>query len=129
MDFDLMYRTSSLSQFQQLFASGFDVNQKDNRGETLLHVATWYHAIGLVQELMARNVDVNIQRGNGDTPLHMASRYDCQDIIRVLIALSDLSIRNNDGRTASEVAFSEDIRTYISNYESAFYLKEPDCLK
>jgi len=50
-------------------------------------------------------VDVNARDKEGDTALHDAARFGHAEVVRLLVAGgADLSIRNNAGFTALEVA-------------------------
>ncbi|MDR1123424.1 MAG: hypothetical protein LBL61_02215, partial [Elusimicrobiota bacterium] len=88
-------------------AVGADVNIKDNDGDTPIN---WYWgAVGdniyTIAELLNRGADINSQDNKGGTIFHKNSSYADAKEIELLIQLgADPSIKNNEGRTAYDIA-------------------------
>ncbi len=57
-----------------LASAGADVNARDGRGATPLHVASGYGITEMVQVLIYADANVNITDNNGATPLYWAAR-------------------------------------------------------
>jgi S1-C subfamily serine protease len=85
---------------------GIDINAADPAtGRTALHLAALQGHDEFIERLLVFGADVNRQDSKGDTPLHLAALAAHDDTVRVLIrAGADTSLRNQDGRSAGEVA-------------------------
>jgi cytohesin len=55
-----------------LLAKGLDVNARNNKGETPLHVAMRFAQKNVVEVLLAKGADVNARDREGKTPLRRA---------------------------------------------------------
>jgi ankyrin repeat protein len=119
---------------KELIKNGASINGRDTNGETPLHVASTRGYSEIVLELFrsAERYDLSIEslvndRGyKGWTPLHLASMYDKVEVIQILLEYADISIKNDDGKTASEVAKTDEVRALIDQPISE--IKEPEFL-
>ena len=57
-----------------------DINQQDEKGNTLLHRAAKAADVSRVRELIEQGADVNLQNKVGDTPLSVAAYYSNEEI-------------------------------------------------
>lgn len=77
--------------------------------------AAYTNQQGVLETLLGRNVDVNAQDSNGDTALHMAARQGQEAMVRFLLLQHDLdlTVANNAGETANNVARTTAIQAHI----------------
>lgn len=92
----------------------------DIYGNTPLHKAA---AIGNTNSLIAlisrTPININIQNINGDTPLHEAAKNNNSSTYRFLLLKgADYTIRNYDGKTASDLMYIGNIDESIGSIES-----------
>ncbi|TLD25533.1 hypothetical protein PspLS_05724 [Pyricularia sp. CBS 133598] len=90
-----------------LIKRGADVNCRDMLGRTVLHSAA-KNSSRLAMEYMVKNVfsiDINAQGKQGETALHdSCERMDAWAVTVLVNAGARCDIRNNDGRTALDIA-------------------------
>lgn len=77
-----------------------------NNGRTALHAAANNGHKKLVSFLLLRGADANARDKDGNTPLHLAAVAGHNETVAALMASSNQTIRNNNGRTAREIAAS-----------------------
>ena len=83
---------------QSLISKGADVNVKNDRGETPLHLLKRGNR-DIAELLIAKGADVNAKNNNGSTPLHWPYGIK-KDIVELLIAKgADVNARDNAGNT------------------------------
>ena len=94
-------RHGRLKRLEQSLDEGFDVNTKDQRGNTLLIVAVQNGHRKMIDILIRRDANVNHTNLNGNSPLHFALAYDqTGQIAEYLIEKgSDDTIENGYGLT------------------------------
>lgn len=92
----------------ELILSGANVDRRNTRGETLLHVATWaYGKINFVRRLIEMGANLNARDNKGNTALHVAARMGHEAVAKKLIeAGADVSVKNHKGKTALQIAES-----------------------
>lgn len=88
-----------------LIQGGADVNHKDERGLTALHVAAVFGQVEAIRTLVRAKADVNVQTPDRWTPLHLAAQEGRVEAIKELIGLgASFDVEDSDGRTPIEIA-------------------------
>jgi ankyrin repeat protein len=81
------------------------VNKVGGWGSTPLHIAIHRRSLAEVKILLNEGADPNSAGELGNTPLHIAIGLGEREIVRLLLeAGGEVKIRNNDGRTANDLA-------------------------
>ena len=101
---------------ETLIEAGSDINEKDKRGDTLLHAFIQnFHSFTQKDEkkqaldtLNKLITDKNIHEkdGRGDIPLNLAIRYQNLEVIQVLAQKTDLNLQDDKQRTPLHLALS-----------------------
>ncbi len=88
-----------------LIANGAEVNSIDNAGRPpLYYAARWGHG-SIVVFLISKGANPNIADKWGWTPVHIASLHVQKEAIQgLLTAKTDITLKNNRGRTAMSLA-------------------------
>ncbi|GHU16644.1 hypothetical protein FACS189472_02140 [Alphaproteobacteria bacterium] len=68
-----------------LLAKGADVNAKDGKDNTPLHLAAIYGPTEVAELLLDRGADVYAKNNKGNTPLHLAAKSGQTEIARLLL--------------------------------------------
>lgn len=103
-DLDTVFSQARNGRFKRLEESlnlGFDVNSEDEKGNTLLCVASQNVNKRIVEMLLERGADVNHRNSQGNTPLHFAMAYDTDGALGEFLIErgADDTIENNFGLT------------------------------
>ncbi|KAF2897959.1 hypothetical protein ILUMI_08211 [Ignelater luminosus] len=104
---------SILQEFLKQKSLDVNINETDENGKTLLHIAIenisethkykYYEMITLILE---HNADINICDNNGNTVLHLAVQEELVEIVRILFSYQiDIDIYNNQNKTAQLLAY------------------------
>ena len=94
---------------QQLLNRGANVNIRDISDWTPLHIAAHWGQFKFARMLLEHwhKAQIDAQTNDGDTPLHHASRYGHVETVELFLEYgANIRIRNNEGRTPSELALS-----------------------
>lgn len=92
----------------QFFSKETDFNQKNNKGDTILHECCYHNNIAFMSFLVDKGADLNVVNKQGNTPLLVAIKEYQKDSIKQLIALgADLNLPNKKGKTPLDVAMSQ----------------------
>ena len=111
---------------KELIEHHANINEKTNSGRTALHFASLEGYLEIVKELIKNSSLMFNDRDNcGWSPLHDASRCGKLSLVKELIDYSDLSITDNKGLTALDVAYNEEIKQFIRDYQELPTIKEP----
>lgn len=103
-----------------------DVNKKNNHSIIPLHKAVLNNQLVIVQELIKHNSNINEPDDYGFTPLHYASRNGFLEIVKILLDHnSDRSLKNYRGHTALDIAKTDEVKQYLTNYQELPEIKEP----
>ena len=96
----------SLEKVQNLTLTSDIHAVEDYSGRSALHKAAFWGHTDVVDYLLEIGLNPNVQDYNGDTPLHDAARFAHEGVVRSLLGCPsvDISIVNNDQRTALDVA-------------------------
>ncbi|WP_265041633.1 ankyrin repeat domain-containing protein [Wolbachia endosymbiont (group B) of Melanostoma mellinum] len=78
-------RSGDANQVADLINKGDDVNARDNRGNTPLHLAVLADKLQVVEKLIERGADINAKNNHGGTPLHWAALNQNVSIVEKLI--------------------------------------------
>ena len=91
-------------------ASGADINVVNVCGSTPLMLASYWHHAECVAEMLRLGADARRVNNGGTTALHFVAVYGGDggggaEVVRLLVAAGcDAAVRNNNGRTAVELA-------------------------
>ncbi|KAJ3162096.1 hypothetical protein HDU86_005794 [Geranomyces michiganensis] len=89
----------------------------DKAGNSPLHWACRGGHAAVVQLLLERKPAVNSQNKLGDTPLHLAAWGGHAAVLSMLLSQAgiDTRLRNNDGKTALELAKTDEAAATLVN--------------
>ncbi|XP_067686099.1 putative ankyrin repeat protein RF_0381 isoform X1 [Haliotis asinina] len=83
---------------------GQDPLFKDRKDNTYLHYVCTMHRPHIIHILFTTPIDINTQNRHGNTPLHVtALQNECCHVADLMAAGADPSVRNKEGKTASEL--------------------------
>ncbi|XP_023217627.1 acyl-CoA-binding domain-containing protein 6-like [Centruroides sculpturatus] len=103
-------RTNNLDSLEQIIRTkDFPINQRDELKMTLLHWACDLGFASIAEVLLQNNIDINAQDDYGQTALHLASFCGYPDIVQLLLENGAKMITDDNGLTAKDVAFNEEI--------------------
>lgn len=83
-----------------------DIEIKNNRGRTALHIAAMKNRTAIVRALIKEGAKVNAKDNDRKTPLHLAAQEGRRDVVEVLCNTPgiELDLFEKDGRTALHLA-------------------------
>jgi hypothetical protein len=91
----------NLKDVRRLVKKGVSLDQRDDKGWTLLQIAAWHGHLDTIQYLVEAGADVNATCGHGATSLHFAAAGGHLDIARYLIESgAEVNLADNDKDTA-----------------------------
>jgi uncharacterized protein len=95
---------------QLLLAAGADIESRDKRGRTPLFIAARFGCAAAIRFLLDRGANANVRDQDGSTPLMVAVTEQQPLAVSALLAASELSIINLDGKNVLHacVAFSDE---------------------
>jgi ankyrin repeat protein len=83
----------------------FDINTKDKKGLTALHLAAKNGHLGAIKFLLTLNADIHVKDDDGNTLLHLAAQEGHTSIINFVLSQGvTLFIKNYHGNTALHMA-------------------------
>lgn len=87
---------------------GTDIEERDGRGRTVLHIAVEQGLNDTVPMLLGRGASINAQNDDGQTPLHIAVEKDNEFLVLLLLSNhAEPNVRDAKGSTPYAVAFRE----------------------
>lgn len=103
--FDQAVLEGNIELVKSLLSQGADVNARDRRGQTVLHIAASNGHKVLVELLLAKGASIDAKGPAGGTALHGASRFGHRDVVELLIAKgADINARRYNWQTPLSVA-------------------------
>lgn len=94
-----------------LLDNGIDVNSKDNKGNTLLHIACENGQSSMIDELNNYLPNVDLQNNDGNTPLHLAVLNNNLNCVQKMITLNaNKEIKNNRKKTPLTFSIEKDFK-------------------
>ncbi|KND04467.1 uncharacterized protein SPPG_00194 [Spizellomyces punctatus DAOM BR117] len=108
---------------QELLSAGVSVNGLDKAGNTPLHWACRGGHAQIVALLLQRRPALNPQNKLGDTPLHLAAWGGHTKVVQQLLDQEgiDTRIRNNDGKSAVDIAKSDETASVLMQFTGTGY--------
>mmetsp|Transcript_9875 Transcript_9875/g.18575 ORF Transcript_9875/g.18575 Transcript_9875/m.18575 type:complete len:368 (-) Transcript_9875:529-1632(-) len=101
--------TGDIKLLNQLLSSGFDVNQRDENGQTALHLAADKGIVACVSFLLHAGADPNAADKEGISVLGAAVIGGCIECVKLLLdAGADPDQEDNDGDTPRSCAEDDD---------------------
>ncbi|XP_064084015.1 ankyrin repeat domain-containing protein 6-like isoform X2 [Macrobrachium nipponense] len=90
---------------RELIVAGADLNTPNKRGVTPLNLAARKNRPNEVRLLLSAGAEIDTQAIDGDTPLMEATNSEFAEVVKVFLEhCPDLSIRNNNRKTAADIA-------------------------
>ncbi|KAB0403759.1 hypothetical protein E2I00_007929 [Balaenoptera physalus] len=123
---------SMLTDVKHFLSCGGNVNEKNNDGVTLLHMACASGYKEVVCLLLEHGGDLNVADNQYWTPLHLAAKYGQANLVRLLLMhQANPHLLNCNEEKASDVAASEFIEEMLLKAESAWEgkMQEPSCVQ
>ena len=88
-----------------LLSHGIDINAREERGLTALHLAAMRDDAVILRVLIERGAEIDSQTKTGETALHFAAMFGRFTTVQVLIDNhADISIKDVKGQTAYDIA-------------------------
>jgi ankyrin repeat protein len=95
--FDLVEKGETVK-VRELIQNGFDINQKNNYGSSVMHIVVFKDLLYLAKLLIDSGININVQNKEGKTSLHYVAEYNRIVLGRVLLDNgADLSIQDKYG--------------------------------
>ncbi len=87
------------------------MNQKQNGGNSLIHIAARKNSIDLLKRLLPYGIDINAKNNDGYTAPHIAAmRADNEDLLRYLLSQgADKKIKTEFEETAFSLALENEL--------------------
>uniref|UniRef100_A0A8C6A551 Myosin motor domain-containing protein n=1 Tax=Marmota marmota marmota TaxID=9994 RepID=A0A8C6A551_MARMA len=119
---------SMLTDVQHFLSSGGNVNEKNDEGVTLLHMACASGYKEVVSLILEHGGDLNIVDDQYWTPLHLAAKYGQTNLVKLLLLhQANPNLVNCNEEKPSDIAASELIEEMLLKAETAWEekMKEP----
>ena len=108
----LMHSVNTFTNFEEFKKNAetignknINFEEKDNKENTLIHLAIEHNDLDLINFLIEKGVDVNTKNNEGKTPLHLAiEKNKSNEIIDFLIDKADFNIKDKNGNTKLHLA-------------------------
>ncbi|XP_416950.4 unconventional myosin-XVI isoform X1 [Gallus gallus] len=118
-----------LTDVRQLISSGGSVNQKNDEGVTLLHVACANGYKNVASLILDHGADLNVVDNQYWTPLHLAAKYGQTSLVKLLLMhWANPNLLNCNNEKPSDIAASEFIEEMLLKAEIVWEEKMKDPL-
>uniref|UniRef100_A0A8C3XQK5 Myosin XVI n=1 Tax=Chelydra serpentina TaxID=8475 RepID=A0A8C3XQK5_CHESE len=118
-----------LADVKQLISAGGSMNQKNDKGVTLLHIACANGYKDVAALILDHGADVNIMDNQYWTPLHLAAKYGQTNLVKLLLMhQANPSLLNCNDEKPSDIAASEFIEEMLLKAETVWEEKMKDPL-
>ena len=108
-----LIKNGEIDKAKSLFQIRSDINEVDEDGNTVLHLAAMIDDADLVTYFIIKGADVHLRNRDGDTPLHVAINYKSLNAAKVLaVKETCLFDENISGRTALDAGLNKDQAFY-----------------
>ncbi|XDV30854.1 hypothetical protein PO909_033688, partial [Leuciscus waleckii] len=119
--------STMMSDVRQLVSSGGSVNQQNDDGVTLLHIASASGYKEVVSVLLENGADVQVFDNSYWTPLHLAAKYGQTHIVSQLLKhKADPTLLNCNQDKPSDVAATEQIADMLMRAEEFWVQRQTD---
>ncbi|XP_057192130.1 unconventional myosin-XVI isoform X1 [Triplophysa rosa] len=119
--------STMLSDVKQLVSSGGSVNQHNDDGVTLLHIACASGYKEVVSVLLQNGADVQVSDSSYWTPLHLAAKYGQTHIVSQLLKhKADPHLLNCNQDKPSDIAATEQIAEMLLRAEEFWVQRQTD---
>ncbi|XP_019380888.1 PREDICTED: unconventional myosin-XVI [Gavialis gangeticus] len=116
-----------LTDIRQLIGNGGSVNQKNDEGVTLLHMACANGYKDVVSLILDHGADLNVVDNQYWTPLHLAAKYGQTNLVKLLLThWANPHLLNCSNERPSDLAASEFIEEILLKAETIWELKMKD---
>jgi len=85
-----------LEEAKQQIANGADVNQVDNHGNSVLHIAAQNGRAGIIEDLILNGADVNYGNNHQNTAIHLAAQNGWDEVAGHLLRAKKLNVNFKD---------------------------------
>jgi ankyrin repeat protein len=122
-DVDALYKAAGegdVAQVTALLDAGVNVNERTSKGSYALNNAAVENEVEVMRVLLDRGANPNVQNSQGDTPLICATKYAGARPVTVKLLVeadTDLTVRDNTGKTALDYAKAKDQKEAIALLE------------
>uniref|UniRef100_A0A4X2LZA8 Unconventional myosin-XVI n=1 Tax=Vombatus ursinus TaxID=29139 RepID=A0A4X2LZA8_VOMUR len=119
---------SMLNDIKQLLSSGGNVNEKNDDGVTLLHMACASGYKDVASLILDHGADLNVVDNQYWTPLHLAAKYGQTNLVKLLLMYqANPNLLNCNEEKPSDIAASEFIKEILLKAETVWEekMKEP----
>lgn len=101
MDTEIAFDLVKKGEYKKMYSlvrDGFNVNKKNSRGKTLLHIAASDMNTATIDILIAHGADINAKDKRGDTPLHLSAEEGSREIaVKLIEHGASLTIKSKMG--------------------------------
>lgn len=100
-----------IEQIDIILNTGVNVNLRNNRGNTALHIAVYRYRLEVTRMLLSFGAEVNLQNNSGNTALHIAAARNNTNALKTLLNRSDVNLNKQDnlGNTALHYALKNNM--------------------
>lgn len=110
---DLM-RRGKIDELKNSFSYQFDIDEADEDGNTILHMAALKDDGELCTFFMLKGADPDLKNKDSDTALHVAIKGNCLNAAKAIVAMNPETLFSRDakGRTALDLGLQKDNSYY-----------------